>query len=261
MKCSGVVMVLMGCLAMGVTSHAQPFTLARPTVLDKACALAYPGIAIAVPHAAQPGSNASPNSDSGNAGGSLSAQEKLICYARISYYPTSFVWPGISAAKKMIFPPQAYPADWRQGFRGFGRNYGDAIANDTANRGARYVSAIAFHEDTRYWPSESKWYFLRFLQSVTFALVDRSDSGKWMPAFSNLTGAAAGGFVGNAYLPAGYNNVTHAGQRAAVQLAESPLPNLFCEFTPELRTALGKMRLRNNVVGFLNTHLLSKCAR
>jgi hypothetical protein len=87
-------------------------------------------------------------------------------------------------------------------------------------------------------------------------LVDKSDSGNNVPAISNLAGVAAGGFIGNAYLPPGYANLTHAGQRSAVQLAESPLPNLVCEFTPEFRTLMTRIHL-----GFLNGTLLSKCAR
>jgi hypothetical protein len=43
-----------------------------------------------------------------------------------------------------------------------------------------------------------------------------------MPAFSNFVGAKAAGFVGNAYLPSGFNNATHAGQRATLQFG-SPL--------------------------------------
>ena len=259
MKCSGTTMILMACLALGATSRAQQLARASPAVSDKACALAYPGTATAFSNPALPVFVGSPNSGRGL--GSLNAQEKLICYAKISYSLGSFVWPGASASKKMIFPPQAYPPEWKQGFWGFGRNYGDAIANDTANRGARYASAIIFHEDTRYWPSENRCPLLRVVHSVAFALVDKSDSGKRMLAISNLVGATAGGFVGNAYLPAGYDNVTHAGQRAAIQLAESPLPNLYCEFTPEFRTVLSKAHLGSKVLGFLDNNLLSKCAR
>jgi hypothetical protein len=38
-----------------------------------------------------------------------------------------------------------------------------------------------------------------------------------MPAISNFAGAKAAGFVGNSYLPSGFNDVTHAGQRATLR--------------------------------------------
>jgi hypothetical protein len=55
-----------------------------------------------------------------------------------------------------------------------------------------------------------------------------------MPAFSNFVGAAAAGFVGNTYLPPGFANVTHAGQRATLQLAFFGAGNLFREFAPQM---------------------------
>jgi hypothetical protein len=64
--------------------------------------------------------------------------------------------------------------------------------------------------------------------------VDRSNSGHPMPAISNFVGAAAGGFVGNAYLPAGFNDVTHGGQRASLRFGFAAAGNLFREFAPQM---------------------------
>jgi hypothetical protein len=55
-----------------------------------------------------------------------------------------------------------------------------------------------------------------------------------MPALSNFVGAAAGGFVGNAYLPSGFNNLTHAGQRAKLRFGFAAGGNLFREFAPQM---------------------------
>ena len=55
-----------------------------------------------------------------------------------------------------------------------------------------------------------------------------------MPAISNFVGAAAGGFVGNAYLPTGFDNVTHAGQRTTVRFGMFAAGNLFCGFAPQM---------------------------
>lgn len=186
----------------------------------------------------------------------LAPLEKLECLLRVSYSTESLIWPGVGASKKMIFPPQAYSSEWRAGFGAFARNYGDVLVNNTANRDAKYLSAIIFHEDTRYWTCSDKRIVPRVLHLIVFSLVDKSDSGKNMLAISNLFGAAAGGFIGNAYLPQGYANVTHAGQRSLIELAESPLPNLACEFTPEFRTLMNLVHLP-----FLNKPLFSKCAR
>jgi hypothetical protein len=55
-----------------------------------------------------------------------------------------------------------------------------------------------------------------------------------MPAISNFVGAAAAGFVGNTYLPSGFNDVTHAGQRATIQFGVFAAGNLFREFAPQM---------------------------
>jgi hypothetical protein len=55
-----------------------------------------------------------------------------------------------------------------------------------------------------------------------------------MLALSNFVGAAAGGFVGNTYLPNGFNDVTHAGQRATMRFGTLAAGNLFREFAPQM---------------------------
>ena len=45
---------------------------------------------------------------------------------------------------------------------------------------------------------------------------------------------AAGGFVANTYLPAGFNDVTHVGQRATIRLGLFAAGNLFREFAPHM---------------------------
>jgi hypothetical protein len=55
-----------------------------------------------------------------------------------------------------------------------------------------------------------------------------------MPALSNFIGAASAGFVGNAYLPPGFANGTHAGQRSALQLGFFSAGNLYREFAPQM---------------------------
>lgn len=55
-----------------------------------------------------------------------------------------------------------------------------------------------------------------------------------MPALSNFVGATAAGFVGDAYLPSGCNDATHAGQRATLQFGVTAAGNLFREFAPQM---------------------------
>jgi hypothetical protein len=146
--------------------------------------------------------------------------------------------PAFRAGLRMANPPgkgaTQYPPEWRHGAEALGRNYGDAFAERDSFQTARFVTGVIAREDPRYLPSSSHNILARSVHALSFSFVDRSDSGHPMPALSNFVGAAAGGFVGNTYLPAGFNDATHAGQRATIRFATFAAGNLFREFAPQM---------------------------
>lgn len=152
--------------------------------------------------------------------------------------PSVFTAPAFRAGIRMANPPgkgaTQYPPEWKQGAEAFGRNYGDAFTQRVTFQTARFATGVITHEDPRYTPSSSHNVLARSLHALTFTFVDRSDSGRPMPAFSNFVGSTAAGFVGNAYLPSGFNNTTHAGQRATLQFGFTAAGNLFREFAPQM---------------------------
>jgi len=161
----------------------------------------------------------------------LSAGGKLHYYIIGTYLnPATLTSPAFWAGLRMASPPKQYPHEWRQGATGFGRNYGDLLAEDVSFNTAHALTGIITTEDPRYVPSKSRNALARSFHALTFAFIDRSDSGHPMPAVSNFVGAAAGGFAGNAYLPSGFSNATHAGQRATILLGSTAAGNLYQEF-------------------------------
>lgn len=172
-------------------------------------------------------------------GKTFTAADKARYYFTETYFnPALITAPTFRAGIRMARPPQngayQYPSDWRQGAEGFGRNYGDAMAQRLSTHTARFLTGVIMREDPRYIPSTRRNVFARGLHALSFTLVDHSDSGHSMPAISNFVGAAAGGFVGNAYLPAGFNNVSQGGRRAAIEFGASGAGNLFREFAPQI---------------------------
>ena len=162
----------------------------------------------------------------------ISFEDKVHYYLTETYFnPSAFTAPASRAGLRMANPPgkgaAQYPSEWRQGAEAFGRNYGDAVAERVSFQTARFAGGVITREDPRYVPSSSGSVFARSIHVVSFTFVDRSNSGHPMPAISNFVGAAAGGFVGNAYLPAGFNDVTHAGQRATLRFGFAAGGNLF----------------------------------
>ena len=175
----------------------------------------------------------------GNNAQSSGVEDKFSYYITETYLnPSVFTAPAFRAGIRMADPlgkgATEYPPEWRQGTEAFGRNYGDAFTQRVTFQTARFAAGVITHEDSRYISSSSHNVLARSLHALTFTFVDRSDSGRPMPAFSNFVGATAAGFVGNAYLPSGFNNATHAGQRATLQFGFTAAGNLFREFAPQM---------------------------
>lgn len=169
--------------------------------------------------------------------------ERTVSYIKEAYGPSGVFSPLIPATFRTMFPRNNFPREWRQGPGGFGRNYGDALVTDVTEKTARYVSAAALHEDFRYRPSASKSYVRRALHGVTYAIVDKSDSGSNRIALSNFAAAFAGAYVSNAYLPDGYSNATHADVRAASAFLGFAGQNVATEFSPELKAIAKKLHV------------------
>jgi hypothetical protein len=173
----------------------------------------------------------------------LNVKGKLRYFAVESFrpgiYPVAAFYDGLTMAS----PPKAYPPEWRQGFPAFARNYGDFMASWASVQGGKFVAASMLHEDPRYFMSTNKNFFARVANAVRYAVIDRSDSGHPRLAVSNVAGALAGGFVGNAYLPDPYANASHGFSRSALALTGFVTSNLADEFHPEIHKLARKFHL------------------
>jgi hypothetical protein len=173
----------------------------------------------------------------------LSFSDKFTIYTHQTFGPPALILPAFKAGIGMANPTNHYPREWKDGAGAFGRLYGDSIATVTSQRTARFLTGVALHEDPRYMRSTSKNPLLRTTHALAFTLIDKTDSGRNTIAFSNFAGAAAGGFVGNAYLPHGYNDLTHAEQRMAFQFAGIAIQNIAAEFQPQWGPIVRKLRI------------------
>ncbi len=174
----------------------------------------------------------------------LSFSNKFTIYAHQTFGPPALILPAFTAGMGMANPKSHYPPEWRDGGGGFGRLYGDSIAMVTSQRTARFLTGAALHEDPRYVRSNSTNPLMRTAHALAFTFVDKTDSGRNTIAFSNFAGAAAGGFVGSAYLPHGYNDLTHAEQRMASQFMSIAIQNVAAEFQPQWGPIVRKLRIQ-----------------
>jgi len=186
--------------------------------------------------------------------GPLDFAGKAGYFAGHSFAPGAFIGPFLWSAPILARPPAHYPKPWRQGAGALGRLYGDALAFQTAAQTGKFLAETAFHEDPRYSASSSRNPFSRAIHALAFTAFDRSDSGRTTVALSNFVASASAGFVGTAYLPRGYNDVSHAANRMGIEFGSLAVANLAQEFTPEFRL-LGR---RLHLPGFM---LPNSCTR
>jgi hypothetical protein len=173
----------------------------------------------------------------------LTPKDKFKIYVHQNYGPQNFILPAFSAGFAMLHPPSGYPHEWVDGGGAFGRWYGVVFVSSTVNGTARVLAQVASHEDPRYVPSGSKNVIMRISHALTFTFVDKSDSGGNTFAYSNFAGAAAGGFVGMGFLPAGHDDLSHAEQRALRGLETIAVRNIVTEFRPEWEPTLKKIHI------------------
>ena len=231
-------------LVFTLSCEAQEPSMARPTLADPA-SVQQP---LSTPSEKLHSESADERPSSGGAINALPATTgaaSRTAGGNFSYYLTEtylnaslFTAPAFRASLRMANPPGSgpsrYPDEWRQGAAAFGRNYGDAFAMRISTHTAQFLAGTLTREDLHYTPSSSQHFFMRTSHALAFTFVDRSESGRCMPAFSNFAGAAAGGWVGNAYLPDGFTDLTHAGQRAEFQFGMMAAGNLFRYCAPQM---------------------------
>jgi hypothetical protein len=173
----------------------------------------------------------------------LTAHDKFEIYIHKTYSPAAVIYPLFGVGIKMARPNKGYPKEWQDGMGAFGRNYGSAVAQRTAKTTAEFGTQVIFHEDPRYERSNSTNPMVRVSHAVGWTLFDKSDSGHRMLAVSTFTSAAAGSFVGMAYLPAGYNDASHAEQRMAGAIGGRAISNILTEFEPMWGPLARKIRI------------------
>jgi hypothetical protein len=172
-----------------------------------------------------------------------SFHQKFMDYSVITLGPRPLFTPALSAAIRMAHPSDRYPPEWQHGMGGFGRLYGASLANEISVHTGRFLTGAVLHEDFRYRPSGSSNDLARIFHAVAFTFVDKSDSGHNQIALANFVGAASGGFVGNLYMPAGYNNLSHAETRTATLFGDFAAQNLLREFAPDIMRVTHKLHL------------------
>ena len=170
----------------------------------------------------------------------LTFEEKARYAAHLSLGPPALVVPAFPTMFILASPPKGYPKSWRSGPEAAARVYGAQLVGNTAMGAAGFLTGALTHEDPRYFPAQGRGVGGRLAYALAFTLVDRNDRGKRCFAWSNLAGAAGGGFAYMGLQPIEGDNVAHGLQFSAINLAALAGRNLFTEFGPALARLVHK---------------------
>ena len=213
-------------------------------------ALSHPGLAQQIPDAPHPAVTQSPElapnlppQYPADSPAPLTLKERFLEQTKINFSVVSIIDPAFEAGLTMADPPKHYPRDWTDGPDAFGRIYGSELAGHVASGYTHFATAAVLREDPRYFRYNGTGFGKRTLHALLFTLADRTDSGHRTLAISNMAGSTGGGFVGMLFEPDGFNDVTHAYQRSAVEFAGYGSSNLLDEFSPEFTKLLVKCHL------------------
>jgi hypothetical protein len=126
-------------------------------------------------------------------------------------------------------------ASYGQGLEGFGKRYASTISDQLiGNFLTESIMPSLLHEDPRYFrrATGSKWARTGYAASRVF--VTKTDSGKTMFNFAEVSGNAIAATIGNAYYP-GERSLNDNVERFYSQLATDAFSQVLKEFWPDIK--------------------------
>lgn len=127
------------------------------------------------------------------------------------------------------------PGAWGEGVAGYATRFASGYGGTITRQGMAFVMDTAFHEDSRYFPSEDKSFKARTVNALKQTIICKTDSGHPELAYSRLISAFANAQLVNAWQPKGNDSVGDGIKRGGIQLGSDLAMNLLQEFIPFTR--------------------------
>jgi hypothetical protein len=159
----------------------------------------------------------------------LHTQQKYKMATRSALDPMRFVMAGVRAG---IEQAQDTPNEWGQDMPGYGQRYGAAMGGTVAEVFLeRAVLPSVFHQDPRYFYKGKGTKKERLGYALRCSVTQKSDKGKWQPAYSNLIGGVSGGLATAAFYPPGDTDWgPYAAESAGITVGALAMRNVLQEF-------------------------------
>jgi hypothetical protein len=151
---------------------------------------------------------------------------------------TDIIDPGnlaVVALSSGIYTAANAHSSYGPGFKGFGRNYGYTLSQDTTGEffGTFAIPSLA-HQDPRYHRMPGAPPGRRILHALAHTLVSQHDDGSPMPNYATLLTYPIAAATANLYVPGLQRDLPSTVKRVAIGLASDPADALIGEFLPDV---------------------------
>jgi hypothetical protein len=160
----------------------------------------------------------------------LTSTQKFKLFVDKTISPSTWVSAGFSAAEKQAF--NTYPG-YRQGWEGYGKRYGAAIANSAStNFLGTFLFPSIFHQDPRHFFYNRPGTWKKIEYAVSRQIVTRTDSGRNAFNWSRVLSVFVAEGIADSYLPPEERTVGKTFTRSGERFAWGVGGTLIKEFWP-----------------------------
>jgi hypothetical protein len=170
----------------------------------------------------------------------LKPGEKFNIFLRSSYDPFSLIWPAVNAE---ILNSAGFNSGYGEGFSGFAKRYGAALADATSGRLFRtYLFPVMLHEDPRYFRKSSGGFKSRLGHVMGSVFVTRKDSMQYGFNWSKPLAAFSSAALSNTYYPSDQRGIDLTLTNAGLSYFSEIGSNSLKEFWPDVSKKLHRKR-------------------
>jgi hypothetical protein len=167
----------------------------------------------------------------------LTQRERTQLYVKTMVNPLGYLKAGSSAG---IDQWKDKPQEWEQGASGYGKRFGNILAQYSIQRTITFGLSSALHEDNRYFNSGKKGIWARTQYALVSGILARQDDGSRSVSYSQLGGVAAGAFLSRLWQPPSQSSAGDGAVSFGLTMGSNIGFSVVKEFLPNLGRAIAK---------------------
>jgi hypothetical protein len=161
----------------------------------------------------------------------ISGKERLHDYINANVGPYQLFR---TAASALVSQGLDSPHEWGQGMAGYGKRFGNDLAENGVRTTLTLAYSFALHEDNRYFASGKSNAALRILHAAFSPFEAHRADGSVRFSFSNAAGVVSASLISRAWAPSSWQGGANIGRNIGLTFAGQAAFNAFREFVPDL---------------------------